>query len=195
GGPYPVALIGVPGESFSITTPPTIVLFAQALVQVGIISVLAEPVKRWLAGRKAWAAVVLVSGMIMSLYVWHLTAMVLTIGLATLAGNVGFAVEPMTALWWLSRPVWFAVLSVPLFGFVAIFGRYEQRAQDGDLRPAPWALGLGIVLSAAALASSAAFGVARVDDFPLRWWVPLLLIIGTFLTGMTTLGPSRRRRT
>ncbi len=38
-GPFPVPLIGVEGEAFSNTTPPSIVLFAQTLVQIGLISV------------------------------------------------------------------------------------------------------------------------------------------------------------
>lgn len=185
-GPYPVALIGVPGEPFSNTTPPTVVLFAQTLLQIGLISLLGPLVKRWLNGRAIWAVVVLVSGMIMSLFVWHMTAMVLTIGIAVLAGNAGFDIQPMTGLWWATRPLWFLAIGVILFPLVAIFGRYEQRAQTGDVAPKPLALGIGIVVSAAGLAASAAFGTARVDAFPLRWWVPLLVIVGTFLAGMFT---------
>ena len=193
-GPFPVPLIGVEGEAFSNTTPPSIVLFAQTLVQVGLISVSAAPLKRWLARRRVWASVVLVSGMIMSLYVWHLTAMVFTIGIGAALGNLGFGLEPLTGGWWATRPVWFGVLLVPLLILVAVFGRFEQRAQSGELAPRPAALAAGIVLSAIALASSAAFGIARVDDFPLRWWVPLALIAGTFLTGMFTLFPQRAQR-
>lgn len=190
-GPFPVPLIGVEGEAFSNTTPPSIALFAQTLVQVGLISVMAEPIKRWLANRRVWAAVVLVSGMIMSVYVWHLTAMVVLIGVGAWT-DVGFGLEPLSRSWWLSRPLWFALLTALLLVLVAIFGRYEQRTQTGELRPQPLALASGIVLSAVALAASAAFGIARVDDFPLRWWVPLALIAGTFLTGMSTFLPRKK---
>ncbi len=190
-GPYPVALIGVPGDPFSNTTPPTVVLFAVTLIQIGLISVAAPWLRRVLDRRRVWAAVVLVSGMIMSLFVWHMTAMVFTIGIATLLGNVGFTVEPLTALWWATRPLWFVVIGVVLLPLVAFFGRFEQRAQTGETAPRPVALAVGIVASAGALAASAAFGTARVDDFPLRWWVPLLLIVGTFLAGMFTFRPER----
>jgi len=191
-GPYPVALIGVPGEPFSNTTPPTIVLFAQTLLQIGLISLLGPAVKRLLERRAVWAAIVLVSGMIMSLFVWHMTAMVLTIGIAVLAGNAGFGLEPLTAVWWLSRPLWFLAIGVVLVPFVVVFGRYEQRAQSGEVAPKPLALGISIIVSAGGLAASAAFGMARVDEFPLRWWVPLLVIVGTFLAGMFTFSRSNQ---
>ena len=192
-GPLPVSLVGVDSEAISNTTPPSIALFAQTIVQIGLVSVLSGPIKRILQRRKIWAGVVLVSGMIMSLYVWHMTAMVLTIGAGTLVGNLGFGIEPLSQIWWLTRPVWFAVLLVPLLIFVAIFGRYEQKTGTGETSPHPLLLGIGVFISAIGLGSSAAFGIASEDGFPLRWWVPLALIIGTFLTGMSTLFPERSR--
>ena len=192
-GPFPVALVGVDSEAISNTTPPSIVLFAQTIIQIGWISVLSGPIRRILSKLNVWAGVVLISGMIMSLYVWHMTAMVLTIGAGTLFGNLGFSIAPLSQTWWLTRPVWFAILAVPLLIFVAIFGRYEQKAGTGESNPRPLALGIGVLISAIGLGSSAAFGIASDEGFPLRWWVPLALIIGTFLTGMFTLFPERSK--
>ncbi len=190
-GPYPVALIGVDSEAFSNTTPPTIVLFAQTCVQIGLITLLAPRVKRWLAHRKVWAAIVLVSGMIMSLYVWHLTAMVLAIGVGSALGNLGFSIDPLTPTWWWTRPVWFAVNIAFLVPLVLAFAGFERRAQTGERAPRPLALGIGIVVSALGLGGAAAFGTAQIAEFPLRWWVPLAVIVGTFLAGMSTLVPRR----
>lgn len=185
-GPYQVALVGVPGQEFSNTTPPTVVLFALTLMQIGVISLLAPAVHRWLAGRKAWASVVLINGMIMSIYVWHITAAGIGIGAVSLLTTAFFEITPLGTVWWVTRPIWFAILIVPLLGLVAIFGRYESRTAQGIAQPRPLTLGIGIVISGAALASAAYFGTARVEQFPLRWWVPMMLIVGTLLAGMTT---------
>ena len=50
---------------------------------------LERPARRLLARRSAWTATVLVNGMIMTLYLWHMTAMLLALGVALALGGVG----------------------------------------------------------------------------------------------------------
>jgi hypothetical protein len=82
---------------------------------------------------------VLVNGTIMTLYLWHVTVMVLMVGLANLLGGVGLGFVPGTSSWWSTRPIWIALLACVLSVFVALFGRFEQTARAGAATPlAAW---------------------------------------------------------
>src|SRR5215468_4510049 len=50
-GPYPVSMIGVPGDPISTTTPPKVTLIALAMMQGGLLLAAQAPARRWLAGR------------------------------------------------------------------------------------------------------------------------------------------------
>lgn len=74
GGPYPVSMVSDPDELVSNTTPPKVTLVALAIVQGGVLFALQAAARRWLAGRSAWTATVLINASIMTLFIWHLTA-------------------------------------------------------------------------------------------------------------------------
>lgn len=42
----------------------------------------------------------LVNGMIMTIFLWHLTAAAFIIGLALQFGNLGLTLEPASSAWW-----------------------------------------------------------------------------------------------
>ena len=65
----------------------------------------------------------------MTLYLWHLTVMVLVIGLAHLLGDVGLHLRPGTWSFWATRPMWIAIYASGLAIFVPVFGRFEQTAR------------------------------------------------------------------
>src|SRR5262249_5050378 len=50
-GPYPVSMIGVPGDPISTTQPPKVTLIALAMMQGGLLLAAQAPMRRWLAGR------------------------------------------------------------------------------------------------------------------------------------------------
>jgi len=131
-GPYPGSMVGLSTDEFSNMDPPTLAILALILWQIGLAMLLRDRVSRWLAGVRIWAGVIFVNSVIMTMFLWHLTAMLLGIGILF---PLGFPQpEVGTASWWLLRPVWIAVLLVLLAGFVALFGRFEQR---GILRSKP----------------------------------------------------------
>ncbi len=108
-GPYPVAMIGVPGSDLSNSMPPTLALLALGIAQTGFALALEPWMRRRLDGLRLWTATVLLNGMIMTVYLWHLTAFVLVLIAAWLLGGIGLTVAPGSAEWWLARPVWFAL--------------------------------------------------------------------------------------
>ena len=126
---YPVSMITVPGEDVSNSRPPTFALFALGMFQAGLVLALERPVRQWLERLRPWAATVLVNGTIMTLFLWHLTAVVLVLGLAHLLGDIGLHVLPGSSAWWASRPIWLVLYTVLLAIFVVVFGRFEQTAR------------------------------------------------------------------
>lgn len=187
-GPYPVAMIGVPGNDLSNSMPPTLALLALGNMQIGLALAL-EPVMRRLLGKAwLWTATVLVNGMIMTVYLWHLTAFVLVMVAAWLMGGVGLDVAPGSADWWLARPVWFALyiaVTLPLIAIFSPFERMGSAAKNGELKQVPhWRLILGLGLICLGLTLTAAISIASPEGVTgLRIWVVALPFIGAALVG------------
>src|SRR5215475_4944320 len=87
-GAYPVSMVSDPAEPVSNTTPPKVTLIALAIMQGGVLFALQAAARRWLNGRSAWTATVLINANIMTLFIWHLTATTLVILGSYLAGGV-----------------------------------------------------------------------------------------------------------
>jgi len=191
-GPYPVAMIGVPGAEITNSMPPTLALFALGVTQTGLVLALEGPGRRMLENVRLWTATVLMNGMIMTVYLWHLTAFVLVMVAAWLAGGVGLEVYPGTAGWWLARPVWFALYIIALLPLIALFARYE-RGMGIAARETPvpqWRLVLGLLLICTGLAMTAAISIASPEGVTgVRLWVVALPFIGAALVGF---GPMYR---
>ncbi|MBX9642979.1 MAG: hypothetical protein K2W91_02625 [Novosphingobium sp.] len=187
-GPYPVAMIGVPGSDLSNSMPPTLALLALGNMQIGLALTL-EPVMRRLLDKAAfWTATVLINGMIMTVYLWHLTAFVLVMVAAWLMGGLGLNMAPGSGQWWLARPVWFALyiaVTLPLIAVFSPFERMGSSAKDGPLKQVPhWRLILGLLLICLGLTLTAAISIASPEGVTgLRIWVVALPFIGAGLVG------------
>lgn len=186
-GPYPVAMIGVPGEPLSNSMPPTLALLALGVAQSGFALALQAPAQRLLSGLKAWTAVVLVNGMIMTIYLWHLTAFVLVLIAAWLLGGVGLDVAPGSGAWWTARPVWFALYIAALMPLLIVFVRFENPPSSRTEAPANlphWRLVTGLILVCAGLGATAAISIASpLGVTGVRLWLVALPFIGAALAG------------
>ena len=181
-GPYPVSMVSVPGEEVSNTLPPKLPMLLMGIVQTGLLLSIEAPLRRWLRRRTPWTWTVLVNGMIMTVFLWHLTASSLVIGLALLAGGVGLTLPPGTGVWWAARPVWLLTYAVALIPFALVFGRFER---GGRGRPiTAWRPVLGAALVCAGLALLALDGVAGGGWFGLRVWVLALPLVGAAVAGV-----------
>ncbi len=111
-GPYPLSMVGMPGEKVSNMAPPTLALLAHGLWLVGAVELLRAPAARLLARPRAWRTVVAANGVAMTAFLWHLTAMLGVYG-ALLALDVPLP-EPATAAWWAQTPcAWLPRLPSP----------------------------------------------------------------------------------
>jgi fucose 4-O-acetylase-like acetyltransferase len=163
-GPYPVAMVGLVTDGVNNSQPPKVTLLTLAVFQAGMILALEGPARRWLERVRVWTGVVLISGRIMTLYLWHMTAMVLLIGSLLLADGFGLGLATATQDWWMTRPIWLAVLALATIPFVLVFGRFER--PDVDHRPAPraWQPVIAVVLACVGLGVLAAHGIANGDS-------------------------------
>lgn len=117
---------------------PTLAIDAVTIWLIGLVMLGRERLERWLLRRRPWRAVVAVNAIVMTLFLWHMTAYLL----ALLAlQRVGFAeAVPGTATWWLQRPALEVTAAAVLFVIVKVVGRYEYPAEARErlaMQPRP----------------------------------------------------------
>ncbi|MDH2430711.1 acyltransferase [Sphaerisporangium sp. TRM90804] len=135
-GPYPVSMVAFAGEEVQNTSPPTLALLALAVTQTGIALLLGDRAGRWLRRPGPWTAVVGVNSVIMTVFLWHMTAVVF--GVLALYGT-GLMPQPApgSAAWLLLRIPWLACLALILAVPVLVFGRIEQRSVRRNVSASP----------------------------------------------------------
>ena len=80
-GPYPISMVSVAGEEISNSLPPNLTLLALGVCQSGLLLALEKPARRLLERGALWTATVLINGMIMTIFLWHVTTLLLVAGL------------------------------------------------------------------------------------------------------------------
>ncbi|MEN9710542.1 MAG: hypothetical protein RL441_534 [Actinomycetota bacterium] len=128
-GPYPVSLVGLPGEEFSNMAPPSLVMAIHTLIAFCALTALRPAIARFLDVPRIWRRVVEINIAAMTIYLWHLPMIVLvtllfhTIGwdrpsIRTAEGVVlpsdGFLLASIPywvlaawAIFWLVQVLWF----------------------------------------------------------------------------------------
>jgi hypothetical protein len=126
----------------------------------------------------------------MTLYLWHLTALSL-LGAAGIFIGDGwlFSFEPGTSTWWLLRIPFFVVLATITLGLAAVFIRFEVRINKGP--PPQFAIVwiAGILLAIVAPGAMALQGLIT-EDAAINWWIPIATVGAASLIGAYS--PSKR---
>jgi hypothetical protein len=141
-GTYPFSMINMRGERLHNMSPPSLALLAQATWQLGLILLLRTPAERWLHRRRPWLAVVAANTVVLTVFLWHITAAVLLVGALDALHALPTPAVGSTA-WWLWRLPWLVALTAVLAMLVGIFGPIEIRAahrpgrRPGTRVPAP----------------------------------------------------------
>ncbi|MFJ5531574.1 acyltransferase [Streptomyces sp. NPDC093261] len=123
-GPYPLSMVGMPGEKISNMAPPTLALLCHGLWLVGAVELLRAPVTRWLRRPRVWRAVVTAGGVSMTAFLWHLTAMLGVYGVL-LAAGVRMP-EPGSGAWWIQVPLRITAAATLTAVLVAAFRTFEK---------------------------------------------------------------------
>ena len=193
---YPVSMIGLTHAQRSNTLPPTLALLALAVWQCGAMLILHDAANRWLARPRVWVGVVLSNSMVMTFYLWNMTAAVLA---AVILLPTGLAPQPETlsAAWWWWRLGWVAACAVCLVPFLFAFRWAERPGAPPPPAGAGW---IGLATSiAGAIAASAGMAIIAAEAFPVQGEVVakpalgvLLLAAGALLLRVNPVGPLLR---
>jgi peptidoglycan/LPS O-acetylase OafA/YrhL len=155
-GPYPVSMVGVPGEAMSNMGPPTLCILVVTIAQVGFLLSARRTLLRWLERPWPWRLTIAANSVVLTLFLWHLTALVAAAALLT--GFGALTAVPGTASWWLAKLIWVLLASVVLAGLVAA-ARPAERLSTDRHQPLPVAAALiGILLFGTGFAELAATG-------------------------------------
>ena len=160
---YSRSMVGVTGDGVSNNDPPSVCLIALTVWLVSLTMLARDRVSRWLQGTRPWSAVIAANSMIMTVFLWHLTALLIAV---VTAYPLGFPQhEGGSAAWWATRPLWLAILTALLVPLVVIFWRFEKPTfKAGAERPAPdrASVIVGVTLLVIGMAGFAQGGFAGV---------------------------------
>lgn len=120
-GFYPRSVVGVPGERFSNMGPPTLLIVALILFQVGLVLLARDWVTNRLATSSRWQrSFRWVNNNSLPLYLLHTTGMAIAIVLIYLAFDYLPPGQP-DAEWWLTRPLWFFAPALCTYPFLRLY--------------------------------------------------------------------------
>ncbi len=128
-GPWPLSLVGLPGEEISNMAPPSAVLALHSISLAAFVVLLYPWLQRLAAKERIWRPTCVVNGAAMTLYLWHLAGMILAIASLSVLGLdlVGFS----TSGWVLPRLTFWALFSGYTVGLVWLMRPFEHI-------PLPW---------------------------------------------------------
>ncbi|HEX6336869.1 MAG TPA: acyltransferase family protein [Jiangellaceae bacterium] len=122
-GPYPRSMVSTPGQEFSNILPTTVAIPAVGLLQLGILLLARKRVSRWLEKVDAWRMVIAANSVVLTVFVWHMTALLVVLVLYRAIGGELLAFP--SRAWWDQRWFWLVAPALVLALFVAAFGRFE----------------------------------------------------------------------
>jgi hypothetical protein len=187
-GPYPVSMIGVPGESVQNSEPPSVAMLAFACAQAGLVIALAPALNRALRAGLVQRVLARANSNVMALYLWHMIPVVIV---AIVGYPAGLLPQPVdgTAQWWLARLEWVIILGLVTAVELALlwWGRRFFAAPLPVLATfrGRWAEPImlaGAFMAAYGLAFVAAEGFAPYGHFP--WLTALIFAIGVLLVAL-----------
>lgn len=122
----PLSMVGVPGAEQSNNLPPSTALIALTCVHLGAVLLAADRLRAWLARPVVWAGVVAANRTAMTTYLWHLTALVVLVAALAATGGTGWLGAVGSTRWWLTRPLWLALLVLLTAPLILVFHRVEH---------------------------------------------------------------------
>ena len=184
-GPYPIAMAGSPGEGPSNSLPPKMTLAALGFVQFGVLLALEKPMRLLLNNLRFWTATVLINSMIMTLYLWHMSVLLLLLGASWLTGGLGLGMEPGSAGWWWARILWVAIPVVLLLPAAIGLSPLERMSRPADA-PAPslWRQLPGAALVGLGISFTALFGIDGNPLSPANTGIVALVLGGAWICGI-----------
>ena len=148
---YPISMITLSKADRSNAFPPSLALLALGVAQTGLVLLLEAAGNRWLRRASVWLVVATGNAMIMTFYLWNMSAVVLA-AVLVFPTMIAPQPEPLSAAWWALRPVWIALCASCLLPFLFGFRWAERPAAASPGRVGGVVAVLGGILAAAGLA-------------------------------------------
>ena len=124
-GPYPVSMVTLPGDTVSNMTPPSLALLTLSAWLLGLALLLRRTATAWLGRPRLWVAVVAANGVVMTSFLWHLSAIIAVDGSLVLMGAPVF--PPVgSGEWWLLRLPLLLLTAAVLAVVVTALRRFER---------------------------------------------------------------------
>jgi hypothetical protein len=150
-GPWPIAMVSVPGADFVNTWPPSAALLAFGIGYCCVAIAAASRVSRFLEEHAStWKVVAIANMFSMTVYLWHFTAITLAGGLFYLFGWLPTG-EIGSGSWFIQKLPIIGVAIVVLTGIIVVLGG-KERAGLLSTEHFPPANPMSVVLTAAAIA-------------------------------------------
>ncbi len=184
-GPYPMAMVGSPGEDVSNSLPPKITLLVLGVIQLGLLLSLERPMRKALDGLRLWTATVLINSMIMTVYLWHITLMIAVTAALFYAGGFFLGIEPGSSDWWWSRIPWVLVLLALLMPVAFLLAAFERRPFDQTASmPHAARQVLGAIMISLGIAIIAMYGFAGTPVAGMDIGAFAFVIVGAAISGL-----------
>lgn len=185
-GPYPVPMAGSPGDEVSNTLPPKVTLIALGMFQFGLLLALEKPAQKFLAGLNAWACTVIINTMIMTIYLWHMTVLLIVLAISYFADGFGLGITAGSSEWWSTRPLWLLLLTVLLVPVALALSPLERISRPED-KPVPpsWRLVCGALMSGLGITLATLVGFDGDLLSPWNLGAFLLVLGGAWTCGLS----------
>ena len=187
-GPYPISMIGVPGQAVQNTEPPSVAMLAFGCAQAGLAICVAPAVNSALRSGAVQRVLSQANANVMALYLWHMIPVVIV---AVTAYPAGLLPQPDEggAQWWFARSEWVAILSVVTAVELALlrWGRrfFAAPLPGVDVPRGRWAepvMLAGALMASYGFALLAAEGFAPDGHFP--WLTAVIFAVGVLLVAL-----------
>lgn len=174
---YPADLVGLAGTPISNMTPPTLCLAFLALAQYGLVTAFAPVLSRLAALlNRAGGAVDRASRVMFTVYLWHLPAMILVVGVVMLVP--GLPLPTPGPGWWATRPLWLLACALPLVLLVPLLARFEWRPnRSGRTGPVRALAALALAVTGVHAAWKYGLDVLAEPWNPLKLLAPVALLV------------------
>ena len=179
---YPVSMVVVDSAAPNNAAPPSLALFMLGLSQIGLCVALRKPLTAWMQRRTAQRIVGGIGRLTMTIFLWHMTAILLVAALAWWTGNWPEAPD-IDASTWAVSPLWMGLIGLVLAVLVWVFRRVEDWPTREALHPGRRRALTGVVLALAGITWISLHGLDP-EGIPFRI---TLGMVGVLFAGMLLL--------
>ncbi|MBB3605723.1 hypothetical protein FHT40_005410 [Mycolicibacterium sp. BK556] len=178
-GPYELSLVGIEGQRLANMTPPSLLLAGHAIMMCCLAIAAMPAIQRWARNPRVWQLTAIGNSGAMTLYLWHMPALLGIHLLFDLAGHPRYPGQPDFLAISVAQLLLMAVLVAVLFVALRPLENNPLPGWDGPIAvTGARSIGVGVLLCVAGLATLVSVKWGLKDDGLYCTAVMLLALIG-----------------